>query len=1785
MESRVLTPTKSNRSSKYKSEEEKKAAHVKSQQAYRQRKYNQQRQERITEEDAQRHIHSMPSIPGLAPATDPTYGLHLPTAVSIPTLQEPQGLPHPRQADRPGTTPPHHQPDEATLGSLEQTSVLAQAQYEVDDHGQAFSPQALEAFNNSSPISANLEQADADTKYVIDAVTEGLRALDVSPQEDEGSESEPELPPLRPSPGRKQNHIRSRHSLSTPTNLPAAPPPHPLPLLHRPPARKTRLPYQSNTLDGFLKKTAASGQQRPERRWTLSEPDFLASFPAYASRRNADRRAMPLSWAGNGIELWNLRERARHLEEVHTEELLAGIRLVINQAEVYSAVATIRTLQINPFHPTLLTQGEIEKIRAFRYLFVAVFSGEPDANKVGHWSLAVADLEARVVSLFDSAPGRGSGHAKEATEHLLQQLPQTDEPYTHACIPITEQRTAWPCGFIAIECARRALCFIEASQRLPREEDGFDWVATGSMGDEAALCREIDLLITGHLGDEAKRPPRRQAPDQSTTGRPPPRSSAPPPPTDDVAQLLLEEWLLPVCCGDSAHSQAHAKVISNALQSDDIHDRCHSVAHIARALQGCTDRQPLGLPVVLDPSCDLLSREPRSRILFAKATRAPSHGASQPMESLEIQRPTDFSPASRRAFEGRVNPKNPPPRLCMDTHHQPSQALVASGLGTSFDVDSMLAFPLSLRVARLGIQWYPVPQVLMNHTGNVHLSLPLPPSSHHPATEGPDPASESRPRFEALHHIPNYCFARMIGLHDTFLWIFFPALFRDSPKADPIARTVIGADQFRHWSENVVFPAVHEAIGDNGILQHMPATFDVAKAQSAAGREGAATGAGGTEPGSDRETAGRPNPPPRSRGLHHSIQPRHLRALWSGMMARAAQHPAYEGLRLYMGSKGIKTSHMGPDLTTVLDTWLHQWDVAIEPAFIDEDETYLDVARQITPTATAPEQGHVLLWRKCCLSSLVGRRRGFHQSQARANAGAGAARDRAFTVNRYSWQGIQAAGGLTVASGPASRELAAGLVYSQYYNTAKAVFDAAKHFPFESKVLETMALDPSYLVDERRSTKGLHASQEVVVRGYRLSKKRCLAGLAHRVDEHGGYVPDHAFTYGVRAEDRLSLRLLRRIASLQRQGQAQNPPDPPDPPRTEGQGQPFFAVPSGDMAAFLFYSINRYCFLFESIKSAVGPKYSLSETVTMAVLIRALRHSCGSGIIERESVLARDRWTGHETVTRRSGRVEKVEVEREGLALTAMAEKHGFGWWGPDKFDWDATRFLEEVEGRMNVGNRLLRRQYSRQWRAIRDIRDITFRLHQAERWLSSFQVARSGRLTALWLEYLHTMVLEEFRSDVWAEVHRSLEWSTSQDFSDRARLSHPPGQPPPFCHDGLATLFTDHAEGIGNTRPHYITGNRLRFPDVLQLFSNLFETAQGHIPLGERRGWSAKPYLIAVRESRRMITNALGPGAEEVWFLQLYYLTLATNWVLPWPSETRLVASTKEDRKKGLHRRLMFAPVVHVADDEVAIWRSPPAVPVGDATNDLTVREGLASAVAALGSARAAGWSASALANNFHKADIARGLRLGRAVDPLRQGRIYPVVETGTPCSLRLSSKIRDRTARELHAIFSQLAGTAKETARGGQDRDYQDSLARVIGQMEGRTRVITTDLPAGARNTQALHPTPGEGRQGSVSSAGSRRGSITSGTSSFVAPQRLRADVRQQQKQRANERKRMRLARQGVFRQSPLGRDGTPREVRGEQRHEEHQEGEEEEEEYGDGVRERATDRTVKDIERGSW
>ncbi|KAL6410941.1 hypothetical protein AUP68_07373 [Ilyonectria robusta] len=114
---------------------------------------------------------------------------------------------------------------------------------------------------------------------------------------------------------------------------------------------------------------------------------------------------------------------------------------------------------------------------------------------------------------------------------------------------------------------------------------------------------------------------------------------------------------------------------------------------------------------------------------------------------------------------------------------------------------------------------------------------------------------------------------------------------------------------------------------------------------------------------------------------------------------------------------------------------------------------------------------------------------------------------------------------MTIKPTDGSREVLEGLVYSQFYNPIKVPFDVAKQYPFQNRQLEKMALDPAYLDDCEGSTRGSHANQASLKLAYRLSKLRVRASLAPD-GRDGVSVP---FTYGVRAEDRISLALLERV--------------------------------------------------------------------------------------------------------------------------------------------------------------------------------------------------------------------------------------------------------------------------------------------------------------------------------------------------------------------------------------------------------------------------------------------------------------------------------------------------------------------------------------------------------------------------------------------------------------------------------------------------------------------------------
>lgn len=362
----------------------------------------------------------------------------------------------------------------------------------------------------------------------------------------------------------------------------------------------------------------------------------------------------------------------------------------------------------------------------------------------------------------------------------------------------------------------------------------------------------------------------------------------------------------------------------------------------------------------------------------------------------------------------------------------------------------------------------------------------------------------------------------------------------------------------------------------------------------------------------------------RTNALSYILQYRHVNAIWDEVQSRAAAFPWFAGIRLYMGAKNLKLAYINADITQTIHNWHNQWDAAVDQTLLNPYATYIDIGRQYTPRIGSVAEANVFLWRRCCLKQLWRRRQGWSrrcnamsppgQQEPPKDSGLSRPGPVPLRLAEYTKLTLRDTVDMTIKPTDASREVREGLVYSQFYNLVKIPFDVAKQYPFQNRYLEKMALDPSYLADCERSTRGSRANQASLQLAYRLSKLRVRSSLLPNSGD-GKSIP---FNYGVRTEDRISLALLERIVlyfdssrctTQTSRGQT-----------FEYQESPFFAINSRTMTRFLHGTINKYCFLFEYIKSQTGVRCSLPETIVMTLALRSLRFSL-SGIIVKESVL------------------------------------------------------------------------------------------------------------------------------------------------------------------------------------------------------------------------------------------------------------------------------------------------------------------------------------------------------------------------------------------------------------------------------------------------------------------------------------------------------------------------------------------------------------------------------------
>ncbi|KFZ24910.1 hypothetical protein V502_00587 [Pseudogymnoascus sp. VKM F-4520 (FW-2644)] len=407
--------------------------------------------------------------------------------------------------------------------------------------------------------------------------------------------------------------------------------------------------------------------------------------------------------------------------------------------------------------------------------------------------------------------------------------------------------------------------------------------------------------------------------------------------------------------------------------------------------------------------------------------------------------------------------------------------------------------------------------------------------------------------------------------------------------------------------------------------------------------------------------------------------------------------------------------------------------------------------------------------------------------------------------------------------------------------------------------------------------------------------------------------------------------------------------------------------------------------------------YSLPETVVMVVALRALRFCYGSSLLRRESLLYKDRWE-----VRRGHKV----IVKEGLGMRDSMERCGLGWFLP-KFNWSTWRLAPPHGENVLVGNMLMHEEYKRRWRAVKDLRDVFIRFNQAETWYGQYSINGNWRLQDLWLEYLHVLNLEQFDTDIWKTMLKS--HRRCPELRPEAIQKRMDGQ---FCYQDMKEMFQVDGQA---SPPHVVTGNSMRLERVIDVLEFLFMWDDGK----ERCGWGSRPYWVIFQKSFELIKRWLGYSKAKSWLDEFFYLVRLTHWVLPYPSNKSLIASTKTSRRKGLRGRMMWFSAVYADPQRVQLpLRSGPS----------TLSKILRRARMQVPEERRnqGGWGTSELMTAYK----CRGVECDYMAKHWVAGRnsvgvkgFIPLWELGHPGRLKMLEQIRDKSLEELEGLMARFS------------------------------------------------------------------------------------------------------------------------------------------------------------------
>ena len=649
-----------------------------------------------------------------------------------------------------------------------------------------------------------------------------------------------------------------------------------------------------------------------------------------------------------------------------------------------------------------------------------------------------------------------------------------------------------------------------------------------------------------------------------------------------------------------------------------------------------------------------------------------------------------------------------------DDHEAPHICLGADEPQTdharvSFDIDSVIASPNSIAVAKQGLRWHPTQMPISDLQSSLHLR---PQPAHFV-----DDAGYGHTVHRPIHKIPHYTLGRLVGFEDISLHVFFPHLYREDQAASRL-RDV----DFRLWMDGVLIPAIYQH-HESDSTQHYPSNHDHARSNATAR---------GVESLSQHIY-----PVAREQQLISFLRPETLGPIWETVL-EAVQRPGYQqfrDVRLSLHAKNLKVLMKGVTWEGMVERFQRYWTGVVDESYITS-ELYFDVGREIYPpqasyVASDPhgsqsEDGvaaETLVWKRCCVEACSS----FLQQGLSPDS---------VKQTFYPFSMLNDTGSLTIEPHLSSGWRRDHLPYSQFYPSGlKEVFAAGDVYPFANNAIEALALDRKLRRTWEMVGKGLSHNPVALMKGYLYAKWRCHSGLRGSIKK----------ALGVREEHRMSVQLFRavdeRFRSRELHRERLRLPS--------GSTSPYYSFRTSTMLRWLRRNINKFCVGFETVFSGQDPHFVTWEhTRLMLMFLRCLRVSYGGGLLQKSGGCWRD--VRHVPDDRQPDGLRRVE----GLGFCRTMEEFGYAWF-LDKVDWATLTFRSAHAPYMMFNNPSMQAVYRRHYGRIRDVRIDFIRVDRIRQLMIEFSgvTACVERLENI----LCQLCLCAFRKDVFAHIQSTL--------------------------------------------------------------------------------------------------------------------------------------------------------------------------------------------------------------------------------------------------------------------------------------------------------------------------------------------------------------------------------------------------------------------------------------------